>query len=161
LAYWLAQLAGLPPGLELGEDRPHGTAAAAGDAAGDAAAAVPIALDAPAERRLDGFCRAHGLTRYMALLAATQLSPPRPGGGRDVAVGSPIAGRERCEVEGLIGCFVNTLVMRTHLAGEQTVGALLDAVRETVLGAHTHQEMPFELLIDRLAPRRDLAATPL
>src|SRR6185369_15025973 len=89
----------------------------------------------------------------------------RTSGQKDLAVGSPVAGRNRVEIEGLIGFFVNTLVLRGDMSGNQRGGPsfreLLGRVRETALAAYLHQDVPFEKLVEELAPERSLAQTPL
>ena len=96
----------------------------------------------------------------MVLLAVFKVLLQRTGGEDDVVVGAPTAGRGRAEVEGLIGMFLNTLVLRTDLGGGPTVRELLARVRRTALDAFAHQDVPFEMLIDELAPERDLSRTP-
>ncbi|HXO28768.1 MAG TPA: condensation domain-containing protein, partial [Thermoanaerobaculia bacterium] len=168
LGYWQRQLAGLAT-LELPVDRPR----ASGTPAGTAGAA-PLPLPAPrlaARRAADlppalaaaiaALARREAVTPFMVLLAGLQSLLARYTGQTDVAVGSPIAGRQRAEIEPLVGFFVNTLVMRTDLSGDPTGGELLARVREVALGAFAHQDLPFELLVERLAPERDLAGTPL
>jgi amino acid adenylation domain-containing protein len=97
----------------------------------------------------------------MTLLAAFQALLSRYCGQEDIAVGTPIAGRNRSELEGLIGFFINTLVLRTDLSGDPTFKQLLDQVRDVCLDAYDHQDLPFEKLVDELAPVRDLNRSPL
>src|SRR5262249_52427998 len=102
-----------------------------------------------------------GVTLFMSLLAGFQVLLARYSGQDDIAVGTPIAGRNRREVEGLIGFFVNTLVVRGGLGGKPTVKGLFGRVRETALGAYAHQDLPFEKLVEGLQPDRRLNGTPL
>ena len=105
--------------------------------------------------------RRTAVTLFMSLLAGFAVVLGRWSGRVDVAVGSPMADRSRVEVEDLIGFFVNTVVLRIDLGGDPTVGELLGRVRDTVLDAHRYAEMPFERLVEDLAPQRSLAHTPL
>ncbi|WP_328718081.1 amino acid adenylation domain-containing protein [Streptomyces sp. NBC_00247] len=153
-AYWRDRLTGLQP-LELPADhrRP-----AERSGRGDAVAfTVPAEVVDAARRTAAG----RGASLFMSLLAVFQLLMSKYSGQEDVAVGSPVAGRGRAETEELIGFFVNTLVMRTDLSGDPGFGDLLDRVRETALGAYDHQDLPFERLVEELAPERDLSRTPL
>jgi amino acid adenylation domain-containing protein len=105
--------------------------------------------------------RREGVTLFMTVLAVFQLLLHRYSGQDDIAVGSPIANRNRVEIEGLIGFLVNTLVLRTDLGGNPTFRELLGRVRETALGAYAHQDIPFEKLVMELNPERNTSHTPL
>jgi amino acid adenylation domain-containing protein len=155
LGWWRASLAGAPPLLELPTDRPRPQAQ---DPRG---ASVRVSLPREVSDELRALSHREGATAFMTLLATWQLLLSRYSGQEDVSVGTPIAGRTRLETEPLIGFFVNTLVLRTDLSGEPTFRDLLGRVRETTLGAHQHQEIPFERLVEELAPERSLAHTPL
>jgi amino acid adenylation domain-containing protein len=155
VAWWRERLAGAPPLLELPTDRPR---PAAQDGAG---VSLPFALGAGATGALRALARREGATLFMALLAAWQLLLSRWSGQDDVSVGTPIAGRNRVETEGLIGFFVNTLVLRADLSGSPSFRALLAQVRESTLGAYHHQDVPFEKLVEELAPARSLGHAPL
>ncbi|MCI0420449.1 MAG: condensation domain-containing protein [Acidobacteria bacterium] len=96
-------------------------------------------------------------TLFMTLLAAFQTLLYRYTGQDDISVGTPIANRNRAEIEGLIGCFINTLVMRTDLSGDPSFRKLLRRVREVALGAYAHQDLPFEKLVEELNPERDMS----
>src|SRR4051794_11319692 len=98
---------------------------------------------------------------FMVLLAAFQALLHRYSGQPRIVVGTPIAYRNRAEVEGLIGLFVNTLALATDIDGEISFRALLDRVREVSLGAYAHQDVPFEQLVEVLEPQRNLAHQPL
>jgi non-ribosomal peptide synthetase component F len=102
-----------------------------------------------------------GVTPFMALLALFQVVLGKWSGQGDVSVGTPVAGRRRDEVEGLIGFFVNNLVMRTDLSGDPTVVELLGRVKEVSLGAYDHQDVPFEKLVEELSPSREGGHNPL
>ncbi|HEY7768639.1 condensation domain-containing protein, partial [Longimicrobium sp.] len=155
LGYWRDRLAGAPPLLELPTDRPRPQVQ---DPRGGSAR---VDLTAEVWRGLRALSRREGATAFMTLLAAWQLLLSRYAGVEDVSVGTPIAGRTRLETEPLIGFFVNTLVLRTDLSGEPSFLELLRRVRETTLGAYQHQEIPFERLVEELAPERSLAHSPL
>jgi len=102
-----------------------------------------------------------GTTLFMTLLAAFQLLLGRYAGQEDVSIGTPIANRNRLETEPLIGFFVNTLALRTSLAGDPGFDELLARVRTATLGAMAHQDLPFEKLVEELHPERDLSRSPL
>ncbi|HEX8696157.1 MAG TPA: amino acid adenylation domain-containing protein, partial [Longimicrobium sp.] len=155
VAYWRRRLAGAPAVLELPVDRPRPAVA---DARG---ASRGFALSPELSRALRELGRREGATLYMTLLAAWQALLGRYGGQADVVVGTPVAGRTRLETEGLIGFFVNTLVVRTRLEGDPTFREVLARVREGVLEAQAHQDVPFERLVDELDVERSLSHTPL
>src|SRR5262249_29140779 len=102
-----------------------------------------------------------GATLYMLLLAAFAATLARQGGQEDLVVGTPVANRARPELEGMIGFFVNTLALRARLAGDPPFRRLLAAARETALAAFAHQDLPFEALVEELAPERALSRSPL
>lgn len=122
---------------------------------------VEFPLPTKFSAELKEFCRREGVTLFMALLAGLQLALSRYTGVRDFTIGTPIANRNRLETEKLIGCFINTLVLRTDLKGQPSFRQLLARVRETTLGAYEHQDMPFEKLVEELIPAQSLRWTPL
>ncbi len=155
IAFWRRQLAGLPPVLALPLDRPR--PAVQSFRGGSRPVWIPTGLT----RSLEALARREGATLFMVLLAGFQSLLSRLSGQDDFAVGTPVAGRNRVETEGLIGFFVNTLVLRGNVTGKPTFRELLGRVRETALAAYMHQDVPFERLVEDLAPERSLAHTPL
>ncbi len=153
LAYWRERLAGLPP-LALPADRPR-------TAAVPAAGSRRLELAAGLLGSLREVSRALGVTPFITLLGGTAALLSRHSGQEDFALGSPVATRERVETEGIVGFLVNTLVLRADLAGDPTVETLLRRLRETVLAAHAHQDLPFERLVEELQPERAPGRTPL
>ncbi|MFG1951744.1 amino acid adenylation domain-containing protein [Micromonospora sp. NPDC048830] len=154
LAYWRDRLADLPA-LELPTDRPRpATRAWRGDLRWDR-------IPADVVRRVTEAGRRRSATLFMVGLAACQLTLARYSGQRDFAVGSPVAGRPRTELEPLVGFFVNNLVLRADLTGAPTVGELLDRARATCLDAYAHADVPFDQLVEEQRPVRDRAQTPL
>jgi len=155
LAYWEDALAGLPERLELPTDRPYPLVA---DYRGDS-----VSVDWPVQlqQRVHQVAREHNATSFMVLQAALAVLLSKLSGSSDVAVGFPIAGRRDPALDGLVGFFVNTLVLRVDMAGDPTVGELLDQVRARSLAAYEHQDVPFEVLVERLKPTRNLAHHPL
>ncbi|HLN61818.1 MAG TPA: amino acid adenylation domain-containing protein, partial [Symbiobacteriaceae bacterium] len=155
LAWWKEQLGGSLPVLELPTDSPRPPVRSFKGAQHHFA--VPPALS-EAIRRI---CQREGLTPFMCLYAAWAALLHRYTGQTDILCGTPVANRTRAEVEGLIGFFVNTLVLRTDLAGDPSFRDLARAVREFATGAFAHQELPFEKLVEELAPQRSLSHQPL
>ncbi|HVR99443.1 MAG TPA: amino acid adenylation domain-containing protein, partial [Thermoanaerobaculia bacterium] len=155
IAFWRRQLAGLPPLLELPTDRPRPAAQSF------RGASRPVRLPVGLTQQIEALSRRQGVTVFMVLLAGFEALLSRYSGQQDLAIGTPVAGRNRTELEGLIGFFVNTLVLRGDLTGEPTFRELLGRVRETALAAHAHQDVPFEKLVQELSPERSLAQTPL
>ncbi|WP_225830732.1 non-ribosomal peptide synthetase [Streptomyces sp. NK08204] len=154
LAYWRDRLDGLEP-LELPTDHPRPAER------GGRGEVVRFSVPAEVAARARAVSAENGTSLFMTLLAVFQLLLARYSGQRDIAVGTPIAGRNHAETEDLIGCFVNTLVLRTDLSGDPAFTELLDRVKDTALGAYDHQDLPFERLVEELAPDRDLSRNPL
>ncbi|MFL5540922.1 MAG: condensation domain-containing protein, partial [Longimicrobiaceae bacterium] len=155
VAWWREHLAGAPAVLTLPTDRPR---PAAQSHRGDR---IAFSLPAPLAEGLRAAALEQRATPFMALLAAFTLVLSRWSGQDDVVVGTPVAGRTRRETEGLIGLFVNTLPIRTGLEGDPSFRALLARVREATLGAYAHQDLPFERLVEELAPERSLSHAPV
>jgi aspartate racemase len=154
LDYWKSRLAGLPT-LELPTDRPRPAVQAL------RGKSQRFSLPSGLTEELNVLGRREGATLFMTLLAAFQALLHRYSGQDDIAVGTPNAGRGRLELEGLIGFFVNTLVLRVDLSGDPSFRELLARVRDVALGAYTHQDMPFEKLVEALNPQRDPGCHPL
>jgi len=155
LDYWKRHLDGMAPALELPTDRKR-PAMKTYRGAHESFSLPPELFDAI--KRMN---RQERVTTFMILLAAFKALLHRYTGQDDISVGTPIAGRNRIEVEGLVGFFVNTLALRTRLTGEMTFRELLRQAREVVLAAHDHQDLPFEKLVEELQPERDLGRSPL
>ncbi len=154
LAYWRRQLEGIGP-LELPTDQPRPMLPS------HRGATLRLQLSPELSDALQNLSRREGMTLFMTLLAAFQMLLHRYSGQDDIAVGTPIAGRIRPELEGLIGFFVNTLVLRTSLSGNPSFRELLNRVRDVTLGAYSHQDLPFEKLVEELHPQRDPTRHPL
>jgi len=154
LGYWRERLAGLPP-LDLPTDRPRPSVQSF------RGAAVRLDLSPELKADLERVSRGQGATLCMTLLAGFQALLGRYSDQDDLGVGTPAAGRNRQEIEGLIGFFVNTLVLRADLAGRPGFAELVARARVTALGAYAHQDLPFDRLVEDLAPQRNLSRNPL
>ena len=154
LSFWKDQLSGNPRSVELPTDRPRrSTSSPRG--------AVQLhALGKELSHRIKEFADREGVTMFILLLAAFKALLYRYTQQEDIIVGSPVAGRTRVETEDLIGFFVNTLPLRTKISGDPTFLELLGKVREAALSAYSHQDLPFEKLVEALHPERSLNQTP-
>jgi len=148
-------MAGAPAVLDLPIARPR--AAVQSSAAGQETLLLPPEFVG----QLKEMSRREGVTLFMLMLAAFQTLLSWYAKRDDIVVGTPVAGRNRVEIEHLIGFFVNNLVIRTNLGGNPTFRELLRRVREVSIGAYTHQDVPFEKLVEELAPERNLSHMPL
>lgn len=155
LSYWKNNLAGAPPELKLPTDHPRPPQ---GSFQG---ARLPLNLSQKLSRSLSEFSQREGVTLFMTMLAAFQNLLYRYTGQEDIVVGTPIAGRNQVEIEGLIGFFVNTLALRTDCSGNPTFRQLLGRVKEVTLGAYAHQDLPFEKLVEELNPERNISQSPV
>ena len=155
LAYWQDALAGMPERLQLPTDRPYPLVA---DYRG-----ASVAVDWPAElqQRVRDVAGEHNATSFMVIQAALAVLLSKISASSDVAVGFPIAGRRDPALDELVGFFVNTLVLRVEVAGDPTFAELLAQVRRRSLAAYEHQDVPFEVLVERLNPTRSLTHHPL
>ncbi len=154
LTYWQQQLAGAPPSLELPADHPI--------ASGQSfrGAMLPFALAQPLTDALKALSSREGVTLYMTLLAALDTLFYRYTGQDDILIGTAMDRRNRPELQGIMGYFLNTVVIRTDLTGEPTFQELLRRVRDVVLDAHAHQDAPFEYLVRELQPERIAGRNP-
>lgn len=154
LTYWKHHLAGSLP-LELSTDHPRPPVQTY------RGATRSVHLPSTLREQLMTLAQQEDVTLFMLLLAAFQVLLARYTGQSDISVGTPVANRNRAELERLIGFFVNTLVLRVDLGGNPSFLQLLARVREVALGAYAHQEIPFEYLVEVLQPERDLSRSPL
>ncbi|RNF83323.1 amino acid adenylation domain-containing protein [Montanilutibacter psychrotolerans] len=154
-AFWREQLAGAPALVSLQTDRPRPPVQ---DYRGEI---LPIVFDRELTAGLKALSQRHGTTLYMTLLAAWGALVGRLAGQDQVVIGSPVANRTRQEMEPLIGFFVNTLALHLDLSDQPSVAQLLGQVRERVLQAQSHQDLPFEQVVEALKPERTLAHTPI
>jgi amino acid adenylation domain-containing protein len=154
LTYWRNQLQNLPR-LELPTDRPRPAVQTY------RGATYPLQIAPALTQQLETLSQEFGASLFMTLLAAFQTLLYRYTGQEDLAIGSPIANRHRSELEGLIGFFVNSLVLRSDLSGNPTFRELLERLRNMALEAYEHQDLPFEKLVEEIDPDRDLSRNPL
>ncbi|KAA3655518.1 MAG: amino acid adenylation domain-containing protein, partial [Chloroflexi bacterium] len=155
LAYWQKQLSDAPPLLELPTDRPR-PAIQTGNGS-----YAEFTLSTELTATLKSLSQKEGTTLFMTLLAAFQTLLYRYTNQPDISIGTPIANRNRAEIEGLIGFFINTLVLRTDLHDTPTFLDLLQRVRTVALEAYAHQDVPFDKIVDAIQPERKTSHTPL
>jgi amino acid adenylation domain-containing protein/non-ribosomal peptide synthase protein (TIGR01720 family) len=155
LAYWKEQLADAPPVLTLPMDRPRSSVQTY------SGATEPFMLSKESSEALKSLSQGAGATLFMTLLASFNLLLHLYSHQSDILLGSPIAGRSRLEAEPLIGLFLNTLVLRTHISASDSFRQLLSHLREVSLAAYAHQHLPFEKLVEELQPAREMSHTPL
>ncbi|HYE57942.1 MAG TPA: condensation domain-containing protein, partial [Rhodothermales bacterium] len=155
LDYWKQQLAGIRSTLDLPTDRPRPALQTF------AGATQQFKLREGVTEGLRALSQRENTTLFMTLLAAFQTLLARYTQQDDIVVGTPIAGRNRSEIEGLVGFFANTLALRGNLSGDPTFRELMERTSEVALGAYAHQEVPFERLVEELQPERDLSRNPL
>ncbi len=155
LAYWKQQFSAAPPMLELPTDRPRQPSNNA------LAASQQFALGTNLTRQLKALSQEAGTTLFTLLLTAFYVLLHHYSGQRDIVVGTPVAGRTRSELEGLIGCFVNMLALRANLGTNPPFLELVQQVHSNSIAAFAHQDLPFEQIVEALQPERNLSHTPL
>jgi acyl carrier protein len=155
IGFWRTHLEGAPALLELPADRPR---PAVQSHAGDR-----VALTIPAELAtgLRGLAQRHGATLFMTLLSGWAVLLARMSGQQDVVIGTPVANRQRSELEAMIGFFVNTLALRVRLGEDPSVAQLLDQVKASTVAAYDHQDLPFEQVVEALRPPRSMSYSPI
>src|SRR6185503_13195307 len=155
LSHWQSTLKGAPPFVSFPSSRPRPAVQTF------RGAAQSLEFSAPVSTAITALSQREGATLFMTMLAAFNVLLYRYTGQVDVLIGTPIANRNRAEIEGIIGLFANTLVLRTDLSGNPTFRELLGRVKETALAAYAHQDLPFEKLVEELQPQRNLSYSPL
>jgi amino acid adenylation domain-containing protein/non-ribosomal peptide synthase protein (TIGR01720 family) len=154
LGYWKKQLIDLPT-LNLPTDRPRPAMQSF------RGATVPLMISKRVQKSVQALCGQEEATPFMVLLTAFEVLLSRYTNQEDIVVGSPIANRNRAELEPLIGFFVNMLVMRGDLSGDPSFREAVRRVKQVCLEAYAHQDLPFEKLVEELQPERDLSRNPL
>ncbi|GAB4281021.1 MAG: hypothetical protein Kow0080_34370 [Candidatus Promineifilaceae bacterium] len=155
IQYWQTQLTGAPPTLNLPTDHPRPAIQTY------RGAEQTLPLSPNTQQKLQTLAEQHHASPFMVLLTAFQLLVSRLAGQEDVVIGVPISGRSQPEVQNIIGYFINMLAIRTNLAKNPTFLSLLSQVRQTMLSAFTHQNAPFEHILEAIAPPRDQSRTPV
>ena len=153
--FWVRQLDGLPEDTGLRPDLPRPPMA------GGAGAAIPLHFDRAVRERLTALCRELGITEFMLLQTAVAVVLSKAGGGHDIPLGTPVAGRTDTELDRLVGFFVNILVLRNDLSGNPTLREALLRAREMALAAYANQDLPFDRVVDAVNPVRSLSRNPL
>ncbi|MGB8195091.1 MAG: amino acid adenylation domain-containing protein, partial [Chitinophagaceae bacterium] len=154
LSYWTQKLGGVEP-LELVTDHPRTAEQSI------RGGMISRMLNKELLDKIERISRQQGSTLFMTLLGVFKILLHRYTGQEDICVGTPVAGRQQQEVEGLIGFFVNTLALRSSVNGSTTVRALLEQIRQTTLDAYEHQQLPFEKVVEALGVERDMSRTPV
>jgi non-ribosomal peptide synthetase component F/acyl carrier protein len=152
--YWRKQLSGALPGIKLPMDRPHSPIQTY------RGKSQPLGMTRQLLKSLRSLSRGESATLFMTVLAAFKVLLHRYTGEDDIMISTPIANRTRVEIEGLIGYFVNMIVLRSNLSGNPTFRDFLRHVREVALNAYDHQDLPFELLVEEFRPERKGTQTP-
>lgn len=153
--YWTRKLAGLPEDTGLRPDFPR-QPVPSGEGE-----SVDFHIDSATRAKLGELCRELGITEFMLLQTAVAVVLHKAGGGVDIPLGTPVAGRTEAELDQLIGFFVNILVLRNDMDGNPTLRELLKRARETALAAYAHQDLPFDRVVDSVSPVRSLSRNPL
>ncbi|BCZ23729.1 non-ribosomal peptide synthetase [Mycobacterium senriense] len=153
--YWTRQLAGMPEDTGLRPDFPR-QPVPSGEGE-----SVDFQIDSATRAKLGEVCRELGITEFMLLQTAVAVVLHKAGGGVDIPLGTPVAGRTEAELDQLIGFFVNILVLRNDMDGNPTLRELLKRARETALAAYAHQDLPFDRVVDSVSPVRSLSRNPL
>jgi amino acid adenylation domain-containing protein len=153
--YWLGQLKNLPSSIDLVTDFPRPAVQTSNGAN------IWFEIPEKLSRSLQNLGQKEGTTLFMVLMAALNILLIRYTGQEDLVVGTPVANRNRMEIEPLIGFLLNILVIRSDVSGDPTFHELLNRVKEVSLGAFANQDYPFEMLVDKLQPERDMSRSPL